>query len=82
MSLRRFSIGYRTVKTALGTMIAIAIAQGIGLDYYVSAGILTILCIQQTRKKSFHAVYTRVVASLIGMLYSYIIFENLGYHAI
>lgn len=80
--LKRFSIGYRTLKTAVGTTIAIALANYFGLDYYVSAGILTILCIQQTRKKSLHAVYTRAVASLVGMLFAFIFFELLGYHPI
>ena len=49
----KFSIGYRTIKTAVGTAIAIFIAQQFGLDNFASAGILTILCIQVTKKRIF-----------------------------
>lgn len=45
-----FKIGYRTLKTAIGTTISISIAKLIGLDSFASAGILTILCIKVTRK--------------------------------
>ena len=47
-----FKIGYRTVKTALGTTLAIVLAQLLGLDNFPSAGIITIFCIKATKKKS------------------------------
>ena len=47
----KFRIGYRTIKTAVGTAISILIAQQLGLDNFASAGILTILCIQGYEKK-------------------------------
>ncbi|MFY3793192.1 aromatic acid exporter family protein [Ureibacillus sp. MALMAid1270] len=78
--MKPFRIGYRTIKTAVGVALSIAIAQFFGLQFFSSAGILTILCIQTTKKKSLHAVYTRLVASLLGMLYSFIAFETFGYH--
>lgn len=43
-------IGYRTVKTAIGTASAIALAQWLHLENFASAGIITILCIQVTKK--------------------------------
>ncbi|RWZ60141.1 aromatic acid exporter family protein [Halobacillus fulvus] len=73
-------IGYRTIKTALGTPIAIWIAQLLQLENFASAGILTILCIQITRKKSFLSAWHRFAACLIAMLFSYIFFELIGYH--
>lgn len=80
--MKKFSIGYRTLKTAVGAAIAIAIAQFFDLHFYTAAGILTILSVQPTKKKSLHAVYTRVVASMIGMALAYVFFEIFGYHAI
>lgn len=80
--MKKFSIGYRTLKTAVGAAIAIAIAQFFDLQFYTAAGILTILSVQPTKKKSLHAVYTRVVASIIGMILAYIFFEIFGYYAI
>lgn len=46
----KYRIGYRTIKTAVGTSISIMIAQMLQLDNFVSAGILTILCIKSQRK--------------------------------
>ncbi len=77
--MKKFTIGYRTLKTAIGAALAIAIAQYIDLQFYTAAGILTILSVQSTKKKSLHAVYTRIVASLIGMLLVFLFFETFGY---
>nr|WP_090886604.1 aromatic acid exporter family protein [Evansella caseinilytica] len=75
-----FRIGYRTLKTALGTGLAIAVAQALQLDYFTSAGIITILCIQKTRRKSFHMSWARFLACVIGFIYAVLLFETLGYY--
>lgn len=80
--VRKFSIGYRTLKTAIGASLAIAIAQFFNLDFYTSAGILTILCVQPTKKKSLHAVFIRIVAISIALSLSYLFFGILGYNPI
>ena len=80
MKFKRFSIGYRTMKTAAGAAIAIYIAQLLQLDYYVSAGILTILCVQPTKKKSIRAAFSRFVASLIAIFYALVFLEGISYH--
>lgn len=80
MKLKRFSIGYRTMKTAAGAAIAIYVAQLLQLDYYVSAGILAILCIQPTKKRSIRAAFSRFVASLIGVAYAFVFFEGIAFH--
>ncbi|AOM82691.1 aromatic acid exporter family protein [Salisediminibacterium beveridgei] len=75
-----FKIGYRTIKTALGAAIAIFIAQLLQLDFYVSAGILTMLCIQKTRQRTIMNSWQRFVACIIGMIYAIALFETIGYH--
>ncbi|MGM0898118.1 MAG: aromatic acid exporter family protein [Bacillota bacterium] len=82
MKLKPYRIGYRTMKTALGAAIAIYLAQLIGLEYYVSAGILTILCIQPTKKKSVRAAFSRFVASIIAIGFAFVFFEMGAYHPI
>ncbi|MFT4415667.1 aromatic acid exporter family protein [Fredinandcohnia humi] len=77
-----FKIGYRTLKTALGTTISISLAKLFELDSFASAGILTILCIKVTRKKSLQSSWERFVACVIGILFSSIFFEGIGYHPI
>jgi uncharacterized membrane protein YgaE (UPF0421/DUF939 family) len=72
-------IGYRTIKTAIGTAIAILIAQQLGLQFYASAGIITILCIQVTRKKSLQTAWHRVLACLLGLVVGFLFFLAFGY---
>ncbi len=75
-----FKIGYRTIKTAIGASLSIFIAQIIGLDFYVSAGILTILCIKPTKRRSLLSAAYRLFASIIAIIISAIIFELIGYN--
>ncbi|TMW73724.1 aromatic acid exporter family protein [Alteribacter natronophilus] len=75
-----FRIGYRTLKTALGAALAIGIAQWLQLDFYASAGIITVLCIQKTKKKSFQTSWARFLACLIGLFFAAVLFEALGYN--
>lgn len=75
-----FSIGYRTVKTAIGAALALAIAQWMDLDFYVSAAIITILCISITKKSSLRLSWQRFAACMLGLFLSFSLFELLGYH--
>ncbi|MBD8070373.1 aromatic acid exporter family protein [Bacillus sp. PS06] len=77
-----FKIGYRTIKTAIGAALAIALAQLLNLEFYTSAGILTILCVQVTKKKSLRSSLDRLIACFLGMLFSFVFFELIGYYAI
>jgi uncharacterized membrane protein YgaE (UPF0421/DUF939 family) len=73
-------IGYRTVKTAIGTGLSIGVAQWLGLQFYASAGIITILCIKTTKKRSYKSAWERVLACLVGMVLAAVLFELLGYY--
>ncbi|MCR6110531.1 aromatic acid exporter family protein [Bacillus sp. A301a_S52] len=75
-----FKIGYRTLKTALGTAGAVAVAHWLDLDFFASAGIITILCVQKTKRKSVKDSWARFLACLIGMILAVLVFEILGYH--
>ncbi|RAK22295.1 uncharacterized membrane protein YgaE (UPF0421/DUF939 family) [Anoxybacillus vitaminiphilus] len=77
-----FKIGYRTIKTAIGTTISISIAQYLGLDYFVSAGIITLLSIQVTKKKSLSVAWARFIACSLAILFSFLVFEGIGYHPV
>lgn len=76
----KFKIGYRTIKTSVGTALSIILAQSLGLENSVSAGILTILCIQVTRKRSLRASWDRLLACILAMLFAFVFFENIAYH--
>lgn len=74
-------IGYRTIKTAIGTPIAVSIAQLLSVSNVVSAGILTILCIQPSRKRSVVTAWKRFIACILAIIFSIGFFEILGYSA-
>jgi len=78
----KFRIGYRTLKTAAGTAISIIIAQKLGLHNFVSAGILTILCIQVTKMRSIRTAWDRFLACMLAMPFSAIFFEGVAYHPV
>lgn len=73
-------IGFRTVKTAVGVCGAVLLAEGLHLTYATSAGILTLLCIQKTRKQSLTATLERLFACLLALLLAMLFFSLLGYH--
>jgi len=75
-----YRIGPRVVKTALGSSAAIFIAQTLGLSFYASAGILTILCIQPTKRRSLETVLRRFVACMLIIVFCFIIFHLIGYN--
>lgn len=77
-----FRIGYRTIKTAIGASISIAISESLQLDFYSAAAILTILCISITRKGSLSESWQRFIACVIGLAMATVIFEIIGYHPI
>lgn len=70
------------MKTAFGAAAAIWIGQMLGLDSFASAAILTVLCIQPTKRKSVRAIFSRIVATMIGLLFAYVFFEGIAYHPI
>ncbi len=72
-------IGYRTIKTAIATPIAILIAQLFGVTNVASAGILTILCIQPSRKKSAESAWHRFLACILAIVFSVVFFELFSY---
>ncbi|MFD2045943.1 aromatic acid exporter family protein [Ornithinibacillus salinisoli] len=73
-------IGYRTIKTAIGTPVAVLIAQLLGISNFISAGILTILSIQPSRKRSVLSAWHRFFACIIASVYSFLLFELFGYN--
>ncbi|MBN6188812.1 aromatic acid exporter family protein [Aneurinibacillus sp. BA2021] len=75
-------IGYRTIKTAIGTTLSIFLAQWLGLQFPTSAGILTILCIQVTKRRSLQNAYARFAACLLGLGIGMAIFTVVGYYAL
>lgn len=75
-------IGYRTIKTAVGVFLSITLSSLVGLQFPTSAGVLTILTIQVTKKRSLINAYKRMAAGLLGLAFGYVIFQVMGYHPV
>lgn len=75
-------IGVRTWKTSIGAVIAMIIAKELGLSYWVSAGIITILSIQSTKRESLKIAFKRIESVIIALMISSILFLTLGFNSV
>ncbi len=78
----RRCIGVRTLKTGIGATVAIMIAQGLGLDWSASAGIVAILSIQNTKRESVRMAVNRFYAAVLGLLFATLLFEGIAFHPV
>lgn len=74
------SIGHRTIKLVLATVLAIWISDSLGLTYTTSAGIIGILSVLDTRKSSFKIAGQRFLSALLALAISCSLFAFLGYN--
>lgn len=67
-------------KIAIGSAVAIFLADLLGLSYSTSAGIITLLTIQDTSRETIVISAKRGCAFLLATALAYMIFHLLGYH--
>lgn len=72
-------MGVRTLKTGIGAAVAMLIAKMLGLMYWPSAGIITILSIQATKRQSVELALKRVIATVIALIVAAGLFVTIGY---
>ena len=75
-------IGMKTLKTGIGASVAMIIAQFLGMKYAASAGIVTILSIQNTRRESVQIAIRRLIATCIALFIGVVTFFVLGFNPI
>lgn len=84
MAMFRFikgKINYMKVfKIAAGSSVAILIANIFGLAYSASAGIITLLSIQDTKKETLIVAGKRFLAFALAVISAYILFWAFGYY--
>lgn len=71
---------FNTVKITLAAIIAILIARIANLEFYISAGIVTILTIQSTKKETIATAIERFFAFLIAIVIAYVSFSLFGFN--
>ena len=67
------------LKTGISTAIAIILAEAIGLAYSPSAGIITLLTIQNTKKETIQIAFRRILAFVLAVVIAFILFTSIGY---
>lgn len=68
------------IKLSLAVPISMVIAKVLGLDYASSAGIITLLTVQDTKKETLEISIKRIIAFLIMTVLCILIFRTVGYH--
>lgn len=73
-------MGFRVIKTAIATLIAIIVADALSVEGAISAGLLAILGVDVTRKRSIETISSRFFASILGLILAFACFYVLGFH--
>lgn len=67
-----------TFKMAISATIAIFIAQGFRLEFAVTAGVIAILSIQNTKREALIIGARRIISATIAVILSYLLYVLLG----
>ena len=73
-------MGFRVIKTAIATLISVQIAALMGIPNPQAAGLLAILGVEVTRKRSLRTISARFFASIVGLLFACGLFALFGFH--
>jgi len=76
--LKRKKLFVRSLKIAIGSMIAIWIATGMNLDFAASAGIVTLLSVVTTKWDTVKLSVARVVTFFLSVMIAYVTFQLLS----
>lgn len=68
-----------TIKFAGASIISILIAAVLDIDFAISAGIVTILTIQPTKKETVKTAFGRLMAFIFSLITAYVLFGLMGY---
>lgn len=73
---------YKTFKLSFGFVIAVYTAMLLDIPFELSAGIITLLNLMDTRRDSLKVAWRRLYSSVIGLALSSIIFIVFGFHVL
>jgi uncharacterized membrane protein YgaE (UPF0421/DUF939 family) len=82
MNTIRKYIGPRTLKTVIGTIIAVYISQKLNLAYAANSGIIVILSVQHTKKRSLDLAVMRIGSTVLALTIGTVVFSTLGFTAL
>ena len=68
----------KVLKIAAGAGMAMALAEGLGLNYAASAGVITLLSIQDTKKETIRVMVRRLFSFGLALAFSFACFSVFG----
>ena len=74
--------GLKIIKIAGGSLLAMAAAEWLGLNYAASAAVITLLSIHDTKRETIRVMAKRMAAFLVALLLAPVCFYWLGYRPI
>ena len=77
---KKRKIALKVLKIAVGSCMAVAIAQVLDLQYAASAGIVTLLSVQDTRRDTIQLAAERFFSFLLSVLLVFLCFRYIGKH--
>ena len=72
----------KVLKVTIGAFLAILIANLLGISYSTSAGVITILSIQNTKRETLLLVGKRIGAFFIALIIAFLSFHLFGYQVL
>ena len=75
---KRRKTAIKVLKIAVGSCMAVAIAQVLNLQYATSAGIVTLLTVQDTRRDTIRLAAERFFSFLLSVLLVFLCFRYIG----
>lgn len=73
-------MGIRVIKTAIAAVMAIYIADWLSITSPLSAGLLAVLGVDVTRKRTIRNAFQRYASSILGLLFAALIFKIFGFY--
>ena len=77
--MERYGRFLKIIKIAVGSLLSMAAAQALGLRYSSSAGVITLLSIQDTKRETIRVTARRLSAFLAAMVLGPVSFALAGY---
>lgn len=71
-------LNHRIIKTAFGAGISVYLAQLLDINFGVTAGMVTIITIQSTKRESLKIAIERFIASAVGLFIAALLFRFIG----
>lgn len=68
------------IKLVIGTILSCAIAKAMGLSFYASTGIITLLTIQDTKRETLMVSAKRLIIFVVMTVFSLLVYPFWGFH--